>query len=78
MDLSEWPMMSQATFCNSQSLVNTKNHCKHHQLGEDYRIGGLMDMPMKYHLLFDGLPSFLRILAVYKGMQGLAYFPPFS
>jgi hypothetical protein len=37
-----------------------------------------MDMPMKHPLAFDGLPSFLKILAVYKGMQGLTYFSPFS
>jgi hypothetical protein len=61
-----------------KDLYTMKMHCKPHQLGEDYRIGGLMDMPMKQHLAFDGLPSFLRILVVYKGMQGLAYFPPFS
>ena len=61
-----------------KDLQSIKMHCKPHQLGEDYRIGGLMNMPMKHHLAFDGLPSFLRILAVYKGMQGLAYFPRFS
>jgi hypothetical protein len=61
-----------------KDLQSIKMHCKPHQLGEDYRIGGLMNMPMKHHKAFDSLPRFLEILTVYNGMQGLTYFPPFS